>query len=189
VVVEPAVVRLPRLLLAVRDHPRQSLPPDAGLLLHDLGLLDLVRLSANATVPLAVDVDTVEGLAPDRAAISFLAERSHVRIVISKRPSLAEQALACGCLPLLHVHGLDSTGLDRALGTHPGRSVGTAISPGLLLAHLTPRERELLPRPVVAYGLLRSHDEAQLALAAGADAVVMAPPTLDRQPARLYKPA
>jgi glycerol-3-phosphate responsive antiterminator len=189
VVVEPAVVRLPRLLLAVRDHPRRNLPPGAGLLLHDLGLLDLIRLSANVTAPLAVDVDTVEGLAPDRAAISFLAERSRVRIVISKRPSLAEQALAYGCLPLLHVHCLDSTGLDRALGTHPGRSVGTAISPGLLLAHLTPRERELLPRPVVAYGLLRTQEEAHSALAAGADAVVMAPPTLDRAATRLYKPA
>lgn len=171
--VGPRTVELPRLLLSARDQARRQVPAGAGVLAHDLSLIDLVRMSASTT-PLAVDVDTVEGLGPDEAAIEFLARRLAVGIVVTRRPLLAARSLDFGCLALLHVHCLDSTGLERALSTHPGPPVGTAVSPGLILAHLAEHQRRRLPRPVLAYGLLRRPAEREAALAAGADALFLA---------------
>jgi glycerol uptake operon antiterminator len=164
---------LPRLLLAGDERVVLQSPGGVGLLLHDLDLLELVRISARPALPLAVDLDTVEGMAPDEVALEFLVQRLHVAIVITKRPHLAVRALALGCLPLLHVHCLDSTGLERALTAHPGSPVGTAVSPGLILAQLAERQHRQLPRPLLAYGLLRSREESAAALAAGADGVVV----------------
>jgi glycerol uptake operon antiterminator len=161
-------------LVSPGHHRTHAVPPGTGLLLHDLNLLDLVRLSARPGPPLVVDVDSVEGLAADEAAVEFLAARLGVAVVITRRPGLAARASEHGCLALLHVHCLDSTGLDRALATHPGPPVGTALSPGLMLAHLAPEERRLLPPPVLAYGLVRRPEERDAALAAGAASVVVA---------------
>ena len=171
---EQGVVALPRLLLSAGDHPRRQVPEGAGVLMRDLTLTDLVRVSADASFPLAVDADTVQGLAQDQTAIAFLAERLRVAIVITRRPVLASRAADLGCLSLLHVHCLDSTGLERAMASHPGAPVGTAVSPGLILAHLGRDERESLPRPLLAYGLVRRQTEREEALAAGADSVVVA---------------
>ena len=164
--------RLPRRLVAAGAHQQWRTPDRAGLLFTDLSLLELARRSVDAAPPLAVDIDTVAGLAPDGSAVAFLVRRLGVSIVITRRPALATHALELGCLALLHVHCLDSTGLERALRTHPGPPVGTAVSPGLILRHLDPAQRLLLPRPVLAYGLLRTGAEAAEALAAGADGVV-----------------
>lgn len=168
---------LPALLVSASHLGAQTaVPSGCGLLLHDLNLLDLVRLSARPGQSLAVDVDSIEGLAADEAAIEFLAARLGVTVVITRRPGLAARAPDYGCLALLHVHCLDSTGLDRALATHPGAPVGTAVSPGLILAHLAPAQRRQLPPPVLAYGLVRRPEERDAALAAGAASVVVVGP-------------
>jgi glycerol uptake operon antiterminator len=157
----------------VRDRLPRSPRPDEGVLFHDLSLTELIRLSAAVDRPLAVDVDTVEGLAADAAALAFLHDRLGIRTVITRRPALTLKALQLGLLPLLRIHCLDSTGFERALEGHPGPPVGTAVSPGLILAHMAPGQRGLLPEPVVANGLMRSEEDVAAALAAGAAAVVL----------------
>jgi glycerol-3-phosphate responsive antiterminator len=169
------VSRLPALPAVLVEHRAAAVPAGAGLLLHDVSLLDLVRLSARPGHPLAVDLDSIEGLAADEAAVEFLTRRLGVAVVITRRPGLAARVHEYGCLPLLHVHCLDSTGLDRALASHPGAPVGTALSPGLILAHLEPAERRRLPGPVLAYGLVRNPEERAAATAAGAAGVVLGP--------------
>lgn len=178
---------LPRVLLPVSGRLIRLPQADEGLLFHDLTLAELIRLSSTVERPQAVDLDTVEGMAPDRAGLTFLASRLGIRTVITRRPALARRAVELGCLPLLRVHCLDSTGLERALEGHPGPPVGTAVSPGLILAHLPPGQRQLLPQPVLAYGLLRRKEEVEAAVEAGAAAVVFSwVPTLDSLPGRHY---
>jgi glycerol-3-phosphate responsive antiterminator len=168
----PAWPALPRVFLSVRDRLPRPPNDDKGLLFHDLSLTQLIHLSANAERPVAVDIDSVEGLASDSAALTFLAERLGIRMVITRRPALTLRAVELGCLPLLRIHCLDSTGLERALEGHPGTPVGTAVSPGLILAHLADRQRRMLPRPVLAYGLMRREEEFEAAWEAGAASVV-----------------
>jgi glycerol uptake operon antiterminator len=166
---------LPRVLYSVRDR----LPPRSdgeGVLFHDLSLTDLIRLSSTAGRRAVVDVDSVEGLSPDAAALSFVTDRLGIWTVITRRPALALRAVQLGCLALLHIHCLDSTGFERALEGHPGEPVGTALSPGVVLEHLAPGQRRSLPLPVVAYGLVRRREEIEAALAAGAAAVMTTAP-------------
>jgi glycerol uptake operon antiterminator len=164
---------LPARLVPVRDNVRRLPGEGEGVLLHTTTLSDLIRLAAQAQWPLALDLDGVEGLEPSEAAMAFAVERLGIRILLSRRPALMARAAALGCLGLLRVSCLDSTGLERALDGHPGPPVGTAISPGLVLAHLPPDQRARLPRPLLAYGLVRRPEEAEAAVAAGADAVVV----------------
>jgi glycerol-3-phosphate responsive antiterminator len=167
------VVTLPRLLGAATGTSRRPDPDVGGILVHDVSLLELVRLSAANPLPLAVDLDTIEGLAADATAVAFLAVRLRLPILITRRPALAAKARELGCLALLHTHCLDSTGWERAMAAHPGSPVGTAVSPGLVLPHLDPIKRRSLPRPVLAYGLLRRPEEREAAFAAGADSAVV----------------
>jgi len=174
--VSTSAPNLVRIWVPVRDRLPRSRGEGQGVLFHDLSLTELIRLCAACPSPLAVEVDAVEGLEPDAAAVAFLASRLGIRILITRRPALALSALELGCLPLLRVFCLDSTGFERALRGHPGEPVGTAVSPGLILAHLAPEARRALPRPVLAYGLLRRPTEVTAALAAAADAVVVDQP-------------
>ena len=96
-----------------------------------------------------------------------------------------DPAAAAGCVPLLRVSCLDSTGFERALAGHPGSQVGTAISPGLVLAHLPSAQRARLPRPLLAHGMIRRPEEVAAAREAGADSVVLDP--LDREPKKVEK--
>jgi glycerol uptake operon antiterminator len=157
----------------VRDRLPRPPRPDEGVLFHDLRLTELVRLSAAVDRPRAVDVDTVEGLTPDAAALTFLYDRLGIKTVITRRPALTLRAVELGFLALLRIHCLDSTGFERALEGHPGPPVGTAVSPGLILAHMAPGQRAMLPEPIVANGLMRTREDVAAALAAGAAAVVL----------------
>lgn len=77
-----------------------------------------------------VHVDLVEGLKPDAAGLSFLAEHAKPAGVISTHRSVVEQAREQGLLTILRVFLLDSEALRK------GRQ---------LVSHLRPDLLELLP--------------------------------------------
>lgn len=148
--------------------------PDAWLL-RDLDLPALVRIAESRRPMLAVDVDTVEGMNSDAAAVKFLVLGLGVEVVVSRRPSLAVQAVQLGAVGLAHVFAFDSTGLRRSLeGVAGDAGIGVVVSPGLVVPHLTLDDVRRLPRPLVAYGLVDRAEQA-LALLDIADSVVLRP--------------
>ena len=151
---------------------------DAGILLRDIDLRTLAELTVPRGVCVAIDIDTVRGLASDEAAIDFVCNRLGIEIVLTRRPYTARQVAGVGGLGLLQVLAFDSTGVARSLESHPGEGVGTVITPGLVLAHMRSDVVARLPRPILAYGLIERPADALAALAL-ADAVALAP-----QPAR-----
>lgn len=170
-------IRLPHLLVAYDG--RQALPalpgPGPGILLRDTDLGALTRSASLPDATLAVEVDTVAGLDSDDAAVRFVTVRLGIRIVLTRHPQVATLVAELGGLALLHVLALDSTGLTRGLDAHPrSDGVGTAVSPGLVLPHLRPRELAALPRPLLAYGLIAS-PEAARAVMGLADGIVVRP--------------
>ncbi len=174
---EPGQIRLPVVYVA-SDGRHDWEPPsalEAGLLLRDTDLPALIHQASQAGPPLAVDIDTVSGLDADQVAVAFVVQRLGIEVVLTRRPQLAAGAAALGGLGLLQVLAFDSTGLLHALVAHPRQArVGTAISPGLVLAHLLPEELSRLPRPILAYGLIHTPDAARSILAR-ADSVVVRP--------------
>lgn len=148
---------------------------EVGILLRDLDLMTLVAVTEAGPEYIAVDLDSVDGLSADDAGARFVMDRLGVRIVMTRRPALATLVAEAGCLGLVHVFAFDSTGLGRALESHPTRNrVGTVISPGPVLSHLTADDLEHLPRPIVAYGLIDAPGQARQLLKI-ADSVVVGP--------------
>jgi glycerol-3-phosphate responsive antiterminator len=146
---------------------------DVGILLRDLDLITLVAVAERGPEGIAVDLDSVDGLNADDAGAKFVTGRLGIRIVMTRRPGLAALVAEAGCLGLVHVFAFDSTGLKRALESHPARhGVGTVISPGPVLSHLTKDDLERLPRPIVADGLIDAPDRARQLLTI-ADSVVV----------------
>ena len=149
-------VRLPP-IFEVSDGRDRWEPPiglAAGLLLRDTSLPALLH-HVGANYPVAVDIDSIEGLAEDEAACEFLVGRLGFRIVLAHRVATAACIAAMGGLALLRVFAVDGTGLRRSLETSPRlEQIGSAVSPGIVLPHLAVNELAMLPRPILAYGLI-----------------------------------
>lgn len=173
--IEPPPIRLQQVYVA-SDGRHAWEPPsavDGGLLLRDTDLPTLIHRASEPGPPLAVDIDTIAGLDADQVAVAFVIQQLGIDVVLSRRPQLAAGAAALGGLGLLQVLGFDSTGLLRALTSHPRQvRVGTAMSPGLVIAHLLPDELARLPRPLLAYGLIDDIAAARSILTR-ADSVVL----------------
>jgi glycerol-3-phosphate responsive antiterminator len=183
---DPGPVRLPAVLIASDGrhpvHPLDGL--DCGVLVRDTDLAALVHRAGSDCPPQAVDIDSVAGLGADDDAVEFVTRRLGIRIVLTRRPQVAANVAAVGGLGLVHVFAYDSTGMTRSLESHPRiDSVGSVLSPGLVIVHLRPDELGRVPRPLVAYGLLEDLDET-LACAALADAIVVRPTVAARLAAR-----
>jgi glycerol-3-phosphate responsive antiterminator len=170
---------LPRILVGTDGKTPLDLDEAlaAAVLLRDLDLATLVQAAESVQPPLAVDIDSVDGLSADAAGAAFVVTRLGIRIVLTRRPAIVSRVAELGGLGLLRVLAFDSTGLARSIEGHvslPG--VGTAISPGPVLAHLSIEDVARLPRPLVAYGLIATAAIAR-SLLARADSVVLAPDT------------
>jgi glycerol-3-phosphate responsive antiterminator len=173
-VAETKRLQMPRVFVA-SDGRTDWRPPGArsvGLLLRDTNLAALVAHSRQS-YSVAVDIDSIEGLADDRAACEFLIRRLGFAIVLAHHPAAAANAADLGALALLRVFAVDSSGLRSSLESHPsGVGIGSAVSPGLVLPHLRDDELALLPRPILAYGLLDRPDDIAACMGC-ADAVVL----------------
>jgi glycerol-3-phosphate responsive antiterminator len=146
-----------------------------AVLLRDLDLETLIQVAESARPPLALDIDSVEGLNADAIGVRFVVAGLGISVVFTRRPAIALRVAELGALGLLRVLAFDSTGLERSIEGHaslPG--VGTAISPGPVVAHLSMEDIARLPRPLVAYGLIPTAAIAR-SLLRFADSVVLAP--------------
>jgi glycerol-3-phosphate responsive antiterminator len=184
-VIGSAVLRrtLPRVIVADDGRHPVELPTDLGLglLLRDTDLSVIVARAASAPIPLAVDIDTVRGLGADEAAVEFVVRRLGIEIVLTRRSATAIHAAELGGLALLHVLAFDSTGLHRSLDGHPRTNgVGTVVSPGLVLSHMSQGELDSLFRPILGYGLMTDPADIDACLEI-ADGVALRP-----EPARNY---
>jgi glycerol-3-phosphate responsive antiterminator len=148
---------LPRVLIADGGGDPIRLPPAlrAGILLRDIDVGAVVRRAASSEGVMAIDLDSVRGMASDEEAAEFVMDTLGIGVVFTRRSHVAAHVATRGGLGLLHALAFDSTGLSRALdgsAAVPGR--GTVVSPGAVLPHMRPSELEQLARPIVAYGLL-----------------------------------
>lgn len=171
------VARVPRILVASNGKTPLDLDEAlaSAIFLRDLDLATLVQAAESARPPLALDIDSVEGLNADATGARFVVAGLGIRVVFTRRPAIASRVAELGGLGLLRVFAFDSTGLERSVEGHTSLSgVGTAISPGPVLAHLSREDVARLPRPVVAYGLIATAAIARSLLRL-ADSVVLAP--------------
>jgi glycerol-3-phosphate responsive antiterminator len=176
--IEPSLfIQVPSILVVSDGHHAVHAPPslDAGVLVRDTDLATLVHRAASDCLPQAVDIDSVAGLGNDDYAVDFVTDRLGIPIVLTRRPQLAARAAERGHIGFVHVFAYDSTGLHRSLEGHPrSEGVGSVVTPGLVILHLRADELAAIPRPILAYGLIDSVEDARACLEV-ADAIVVRP--------------
>ncbi|MGH7903369.1 MAG: glycerol-3-phosphate responsive antiterminator [Candidatus Dormibacteraceae bacterium] len=171
-----AGIVLPRLLLVTSGSgPASGWEIAVRTLLRGTSLQALVAVAASEVPPLAIDLDSIAGLAADEAAAEFVVGTLGVRVVMTRRAALAPVISGAGGLCLVRVNALDSTGMARTLTVPPAVQAGTAVSPGLAVPHLPRAERDRLGRPLVAYGLIRTPEEAETVFDSGVTTIAARP--------------
>jgi glycerol uptake operon antiterminator len=166
------------MLPAVRDSNSLHQALDLGyrqLLVERGSLLTMVGPLAAAArhgVAIFVNLDGVEGLAADSAALAFLATDLGFSGVVSVKPHLLRDASRFRLRTIQRIHALDSTGLETGLNSigQPA-PYAIAIAPAVAIPQVMPTIRESTNAPIWGTGFITTAEQATTILAAGASVV------------------
>ena len=176
------------MLPAIRDSNTLHQALDLGyrqLLVERGSLLAMVgplAAAARQGVAIFVNLDAVEGLAADSAALAFVATDLGFSGVLSVKPHLLKDAGRFRLRTIQRIHALDSTGLETGLnsmGRPPPYAI--AIAPGVAIPQVMPTIRDSTNVPVWGTGFITTSAQAAAVLAAGADVVASAELALWRE--------
>jgi len=155
-----------------------DMPQIRAVLLRHCNLFELAGLLERAEsrkIATYVNVDSIDGIHADNAGLRYLAERLSVTGVVSNSPRVLSVAKGFGLETIQRIFALDSTGLEATLESVDTTYVDLLdISPALVVPHIMPQLRLLLPQPFIASGLIQTSEQIQAILHAGACGVVVA---------------
>lgn len=166
------------LLPAVRDGASLNQALDLGyrqVLLERGSLLALVGPLASAArqgIAIFVNLDAVEGLAPDSAALNFLATDLGFAGVISVKPHALRDAGRFRLRTVQRIHAIDSTGLQTGLSSIVSPApYAIAIAPAVAVPQVMANVRTITTVPIWGTGFITTVDQAREVLAAGASVI------------------
>jgi glycerol uptake operon antiterminator len=180
------------ILPAIRDASSLSQALELGyrqLLIERGSLLAMVGPLASAArqgIAIFVNLDAVEGLAPDSAALAFLATDLGFSGVLSVKPHLLRDASRFRLRTVQRIHALDSTGLETGLNSivsPPPYAI--AVAPAVAVPQVMQAVRAASGAPVWGTGFITSVEQADEVLAAGADVVSSGRPEVWREFSRV----
>src|SRR3989440_12818777 len=166
------------MLPAVRDGASLNQALDLGyrqVLIERGSLLAMVGPLASAArqgIAIFVNLDAVEGLAPDSAALAFLATDLGLSGVLSVKPHLLKDASRFRLRTVQRIHALDSTGLETGLNSivsPPPYAI--AVAPAVAVPQVIATIRGTTTAPVWGTGFITTVERATAVLLAGADVV------------------
>ena len=163
------------MLPAVRDGASLNQALDLGyrqVLLERGSLLALVGPLASAArqgIAVFVNLDAVEGLAPDSAALNFLATDLGFAGVISVKPHALRDASRFRLRTVQRIHAIDSTGLETGLSSIVSPApYAIAVAPAVAVPQVIATVRAAIAVPIWGTGFITSVEQAGEVLAAGA---------------------
>ena len=161
------------IIAAVKDEESFSvaLSSNAGVIF----LLKSALLSAEETVRRApargkkilLDVDLMEGIGKDEAAVKFIAEKIRPDGIITTRPNIVKCAKSKGLYTVFRVFLIDTQGLNSAIANADKLSPDAVeLMPGLVPELIEKFLRE--NRAVIIGGLISRKEQAEKGIKAGA---------------------
>ncbi len=139
-----------------------------GSILDIAGKVDRAK-RAGKTVFLHMDF--MEGIAADRAGVSYVAREVQPDGVISTRSQVIGLSREAGLHAVQRLFLIDSTALRSGLkAIHSSGADAVEVMPGIMPAIIS-ELADLTPLPIIAGGLVRTRSEVLAALEAGALAV------------------
>ncbi|WHY72208.1 glycerol-3-phosphate responsive antiterminator [Fictibacillus enclensis] len=138
---------------------------------HIAQLKDMVRLAGRANKKLFVHADLISGLKADEYAAEFICQEIKPAGIISTRSNVIATAKKKGVIAIQRLFLLDSIALETSYKiitkTQPDY---VEVLPGLM-PNIIQEVHEKTGIPVFAGGLIRTKEEIELAIKAGAVAV------------------
>jgi glycerol uptake operon antiterminator len=166
------------MLPAIRDGSSLHAALDLGyrqILLERGSLLAMLGPLASAArqgIAIFVNLDAVEGLAPDSAALAFLATDLGFSGVVSVKPHALRDASRFRLRTVQRIHAIDSTGLETGLNSIVSPApYAIAVAPAVALPMVMPAIRAATNTPVWGTGFVGSVAQAIDVLTAGATVV------------------
>jgi len=137
-----------------------------------LAMLGPLVAAARQGIAIFVNLDGVDGLAGDSAALAFLATDLGFSGVLSVKPHLLRDASRFRLRTVQRIHALDSTGLETGLNSIVSPApYAIAIAPAVAVPQVIGTIRGTTTTPVWGTGFVTSADQASEVLSAGADVV------------------
>jgi glycerol uptake operon antiterminator len=176
------------MLPAIRDGASLNQALDLGyrqLLLERgslLAMLGPLVTAARQGVAIFVNLDAVEGLAPDTAALAFLATDLGFSGVVSVKPHALRDASRFRLRTVQRIHAIDATGLETGLHSLISPApYAIAIAPAVAVPQVIGSIREVSSAPIWGTGFITSAERARAVLAAGAEVVSSSRPEVWRE--------
>lgn len=145
-----------------------------------VNLQERILLGRRAGKRMFVHLDFIEGIAPDRSGIRYVAQEIQPEGILSTRNHVVGLAKENGLTAIQRVFLIDSTAIRNGLrAIHTSGADAVEIMPGVMpkvIRELT----ELTELPIIAGGLVRTQEDVYEALRAGALAVSVGNPELWR---------
>ncbi|RQO42091.1 transcriptional regulator [Variovorax sp. KBW07] len=117
-----------------------------------------------------VNIDSCEGISPDKGGVEYLAEIGATSLV-STRVATIQRANRAGLLTMQKVFVTDRSTWPRSVKALEQSDPNLVqLMPAPMLSHISVKERNALP-PIVASGFVITENDVRSALAAGAVAV------------------
>jgi glycerol uptake operon antiterminator len=137
-----------------------------------LAMLGPLVSAARQGIAIFVNLDAVEGLAPDAAALAFLATDLGFSGVVSVKSHALRDASRFRLRTVQRIHAIDSTGLETGLSSIVSPApYAIAIAPAVALPQVMPAIRAVTAIPVWGTGFIGSAEQAEQILATGAAVV------------------
>jgi glycerol uptake operon antiterminator len=155
-------------------------PDVTTIMLRHCNLFDLRSLLEHAherDLAVYVNMDHIDGIAPDLAGFRYLATQLHITGVLSSHGRVLALAKSFDMQTIQHIFAVDSTGLEAALESVDDQQVDLlAISPALVIPYAVAQVS--LHLPYIGCGFVSTHQQVQRILNAGAIGVTVSRPEL-----------
>lgn len=146
-----------------------------AILLRRCNPLDFRTLLENAHergLAVYVNMDHIDGIAPDSAGLRYLATQLHIKGVVSSHGKILAQAKSFDLQTVQRIFAVDSTGLEVALESVDDQQVDLlAISPALVIPYAV--SQMSLHLPFIGSGFVSTPQQVQMVLRAGAIGVTV----------------
>ena len=150
------------------------------ILLRHCNPLDFRTLLENAherELAVYVNMDHIDGIAPDTAGLRYLATQLHIKGIVSSHGKILAQAKSFDLQTVQRIFAVDSTGLEVALESVDDQQVDLlAISPALVIPYAV--SQMSLHLPFIGSGFVSTPQQVQMVLRAGAIGVTVSRPEL-----------
>ncbi len=158
----------------------QDAPDVTAIILRHCNLFDLRPLLEHAHergLAVYVNMDHIDGIAPDLAGFRYLATQLHITGVLSSHGKVLAQAKSFDLQTVQRIFAVDSTGLEVALESVDDQLVDLlAISPALVIPYAVAQMS--LHLPFIGSGFVSTPQQVQRVLSAGAIGVTVTRPEL-----------